>query len=110
MAEESPLDLISEITELNDLSDFMQDEHLDRALNIILKLIVKNDVPPVTAARLLVELQAISAKCAVLGTYYATLSSGKAGSVNNHKKHIYKSIKEALDRLVDSIKYLAKQG
>jgi hypothetical protein len=41
MDQAEALTLISEITEINDMHDFMQDEHLDQALAFIIKLITK---------------------------------------------------------------------
>ena len=34
------LQLISDITEFNDLHEYMQDEHLDKALSIVVKLLM----------------------------------------------------------------------
>jgi len=102
--------IISEITEFNDLNEFMKDEQLDRAMDLIIKLLAKPDVPVSYATRLIVELQALSTKFAMLATYYATIGKDRAGTPNNHKKNIYYSTKEAIDKLVDSLKYAAKFG
>lgn len=104
------LELISEITEFNDLHNFMEDEQLDKAMAIVIRIITKPDIPVAHATRLIVELQAMSTKFAMLATYYATIAKERAGSPNNHKKNIYYSTKEAIDKLVDSLKYAAKFG
>jgi len=104
----SILELISEVTEFNDLHEHMQDEQLDRALSVIIKLVMNPDVPSAKAPVLIVELQAISAKLAILASYYATIGKDKAGTINNYKKNIYYSAKEAIDRLVDALKYSAR--
>ena len=101
---------ISAITEFNDLNEFMKDEQLDRAMDLIIKLLSKPDVPVSYATRLIVELQALSTKFAMLAAYYATIAKDRAGTENNHKKNIYYSTKEAIDKLVDSLKYAAKFG
>ena len=50
MAEDkNTLELISDITEFNDLHEFMQDEHLDKALAIVVKLLMNPDVPSAKA-------------------------------------------------------------
>jgi hypothetical protein len=108
MNDKSPLELISTITEFNDLHEFMKDEQLDRALEILVKLIMKPEVPSAKAPMLIIELQAVSAKLAILASYYSTIAKDKAGTVNNNKKNIYYSVKEALDRLVDALKYSAR--
>lgn len=110
MTEQTPLELISAITEFNDLHEFMNDDDLDRAMDIVIKLIAKPDVPVSYATRLIVELQAMSAKFAMMAAYYATIAKDRAGTVNNNKKNIYYSTKEAIDKLVDSLKYAAKFG
>ena len=69
---------------------------------------MKPEVPSAKAPMLIIELQAISAKLAILASYYSTIAKDKAGTVNNNKKNIYYSVKEATDRLVDALKYSAR--
>jgi len=106
--DEHPLETISKITEFNDLTDFMQDPELDRALELAIKCLAKPDVAATKAPKLIVELQTISFKFAVKAVEYATIKKDRAGTENNHKKNIYYSTKEALDRLVDALKYAAR--
>ncbi len=107
---ESVLELINTVTEFNDLSDFMKSPELDQALASVIKLIMKPDVPPTKAQQLIVQLQAIAAQCAVQATIYTTIKKGPAGSENAHKKNIYYTMSNALDRLVDALKYAARYG
>ena len=86
----------------------MKDEQLDRALAIIVKLIMNPDIPSAKAPMLIIELQAISAKLTVLAAYYTTIARDKSGTLNYNKKNIYYSTKEAIDRLVDALKYAAR--
>ena len=104
----STLELISEITEFNDIHEHMKDDQLDRALAVVIKLIMNPDVPSAKAPTLIIELQAISSKMAILASYYATIGKDKTGTLNNNKKNIYYSAKEAIDRLVDALKYSAR--
>lgn len=108
MEDKSTLELLSTVTEFNDLHAFMQDEDVDLALSRVIKLISKPDVPPAVAAKLIVELQALSAKFAVLATYYATV--GKHGTEETHKKNVCFTLKEALSKLSDAMKYSVKAG
>ena len=108
MSDKSVLELISDVTEFNDLHDLMKDEQLDRALAIIVKLIMNPDIPSAKAPMLIIELQAISAKLTVLAAYYTTIARDKSGTLNYNKKNIYYSTKEAIDRLVDALKYAAR--
>lgn len=88
MADETPIELISRITEFNEIHDFMQDDELDKALATVVKLIVRaGDVPPQKIPPLIVELQALSTKFAILASYYANM--GKSGVKEVQKKNMY---------------------
>lgn len=103
-------DLINTIAEFTDVHDFMKDEQIDRALAVIVKIIMNPDVPPQKAVPLIAELQGLSAKFAILATWYATVEKGSAGSVNHTKKNVYYSMRDALEKLADSLKYSARLG
>jgi len=68
MTDKNTLELISDITEFNDLHEFMKDEHLDKTLAIVVKLLMNPDVPAAKAPQLITELQAISTKFAILAS------------------------------------------
>ncbi len=102
------LELISDITEFNDLHEFMKDEHLDKALAIVVKLLMNPDVPSSKAPHLIMELQAMSTKFAVMASVYSTIMKDKAGTENNNKKNVYYSVKESIDKLVDALKYVVR--
>lgn len=104
---EPTVNLVSEITEINDLSEYMQDAELDEALGLIIKLIAKPDVPSARAPELIVQLQALSTKFAILARYYTSFEKGVDAS---KKKNVYYTVATAIDRLVDSLKYAAKFG
>ncbi len=53
---ETSLDYINKITEFNDLHEFMNDEDLDEALAIVVKLLMKPDVPAMQAISLITKL------------------------------------------------------
>jgi hypothetical protein len=108
MTEKNSLELISTITEFNDLHEFMKDDQLDRAMAIVVKLLMNPDVPAAKAPQLIIELQAMSTKFAMLASVYATIAKDKAGTANNNKKNIYYSAKESIDKLVDALKYVVR--
>lgn len=108
MTDENPLETVSKITEFNDLSEFMQDPQLDRALDLAIKCMADPNIAAQKAPRLIVELQAISFKFSLKAVEYATIKKDRSGTDANHRKNIYYSTKEALDRLVDSLKYAAR--
>ncbi len=106
--DKNTLELISSITEFNDLHEYMKDEQLDKALAIIVKLLLNPDVPAAKAPHLIIELQAMSTKFSMLTSYYSTVAKDKAGTANNNKKNIYYSAKESIDKLVDALKYVVR--
>lgn len=101
------IEQISHITEFNDMSEFMNDKDLDAALDLIIKLITKPDVPSTKAPSLIVQLQAISSKFAMQARYYTTFEKG---GDNLKKKNTYYTAAEAIDKLVDALKYSARYG
>jgi len=105
---ENTIDLINTIAEFNDVHDFLKDPDVDECLAIIVKIMSKPDVPPTQAVVLIAKLQAMSAKFGILATYYSTLGKGATGSPNNLKKNIYYTMKDSIDKLVDSLKYVAR--
>ena len=107
---ESTLDYISQVTEFNDIHEFMKDKDLDEAMAIVVKIMMKPDIPSVQAVVLISKLQAMSAKFGMLATWYTTVEKGPSGSINNTKKHVYYSMRDSLDKLVDSLKYIARLG
>jgi hypothetical protein len=66
------------------------------------------DVPSAKAPMLIMELQAMSTKFAVMSSIYSTIAKDKAGTVNNNKKNVYYSVKESIDKLVDALKYVVR--
>jgi hypothetical protein len=106
--DKNTLELISSITEFNDLHEYMGDDQLDKALAIVVKLLMNPDVPSAKAPYLIIELQAMSTKFSMMASYYSTIAKDKAGTTNNNKKNIYYSAKESIDKLVDALKYVVR--
>jgi hypothetical protein len=107
MTEKATIDLVSELTEFNDMKEFMNDKDLDYALDLIIKLITKPDVPSNKAPDLIVKMQALSAKFAMMSRFYTTFEKG---GDNSKKKNVYYTAEEAINRLVDALKYSARYG
>lgn len=106
---ENQLELISLIDEFNSLHEFCQDKELDRVLELVVRLIVnKGDIPPTQVPELIIELQALSTKFAILAAFYGNM--GKGGVREAHLKNVFYTLKEALPKLVDAIKYRTRSG
>ena len=107
MTEKPLIELISEVTEFNDIKEYMNDPDLDYALDLIIKLITKPDVPSSKAPDLIIKMQALAAKFAMLSRFYTTFEKG---GENAKKKNVYYTAEEAINRLVDALKYSARYG
>jgi len=107
---EDTIDLINKVTEFNGIHEFLNDQEVDEALALVVKIFSKPDIPSTQAVVLVAKLQALSAKFGILATYYSTLAKGPSGSVNNYKKNIYYTLKDSIDKLVDSLKYVARMN
>lgn len=97
---ENTVDILNSITQFNDISEYMQDEELTKVLVIVSKLIANPDVPAAKATLLITQLQAYSSKFAMLAAWYSHVKKDERA-----KKNIYYTAKEAVDKLVDALKY-----
>lgn len=99
------LELVARVDEFNKVSELVNDDELNEALAIIVKLMINPDIPPAKAINLIVQLEAYAAKFAMLANYYTNFDKS-----DRAKKNLYFSAKEAVQRLVDALKYTAKAG
>ena len=103
----NPIELVSEITHLNDITTFFEDKDVDRAMAVIIKMIAERGaVPQAKAPAMIVELSALSAKFGIQATYYMTL--GKYEADASQKKNLMFTMRDSLGKLADSLKYIAR--
>lgn len=105
MTERGPLEHIGNVYELNQIALELQDPELTDALDTIVKLIAKPDVPPKAVAPLLVKLEAQAASFRMKAKYYMIYQ--KEGDAAK-RKNTYLTLADSIDRLCDSLKYLAR--
>jgi hypothetical protein len=103
--DKSILEYISEVDELLEVSKFLEDKQIDEALGLLVKLVQKPDIPGQVATKCIVQLQAISAICAMRASYYKNIVGPKAGTDEYRKKNLYFSLHEALNEVVAAVKY-----
>jgi hypothetical protein len=107
MSEERSIsELISDITEFNDISIYLKDEDVDSAMAKIINLVARPDVPPKLVAPLIVKLQALSVKFNLQAKYYMLYSVEKEEKIK--KKNTYLSLSDGLEKLANALKYLVK--
>lgn len=105
MSEKTTLEIISEVQQFSDLHDYMKDDDIDKALEYVVKLIARPDIPPHAAIKAIVQLQAISAKMGILASHYTNVDMDKA---NAKRKNVYYSMRDNIDKLVDALKYITR--
>lgn len=106
---ESPLEAISRIDALVELESFLDDKDVEDAIDLVMRLIANPDVSPQKAPPLIVKVQALSARFQLEASTYTYLIKGKAGTDEYKKKGLYFSLADALEKLANSLKYLARQ-
>jgi hypothetical protein len=94
---------IDMINGLSEIADFMNDEELTTALEMIAKLILKPDIPINVATLEIVRLQAIAAKMSFKATWMANVDKG-----DRAKKNIYFTAASAISELVAALKYITR--
>lgn len=82
------------------MSEYMNDEEFTKTLTTVAKLIVNPDIPPAKATLLITQLQAYSAKFAMLAAWYSHVKKD-----DRSRKNMYYAMREATDKLVDALKY-----
>lgn len=97
---EPTVELLNKVTSFNDMSEYMNDEEFTKTLTTVAKLIVNPDVPPAKATLLITQLQAYSAKFAMLAAWYSHVKKD-----DRSRKNMYYAVREATDKLVDALKY-----
>ena len=95
---------ISQISGLDEIAQYVDDPQLTEALEVIVKIIMKPDIPPQVAAFEIVRLQAIAAKLKMRGVWMANVD--KTG--DRAKKNLYYAAADELDKVVSSLKFLVR--
>lgn len=94
---------LENVKELKELNEYVNDADLEEALNILLKLISKPDVPHQALGPMIVKLQAISGKLKMMAAVETHLLK-----TDRARKNVLYSMSEVLDSNVQALKYLAK--
>ena len=101
--EKTVFEYISTVTEINDVSEIMQDQKLDEALDLIIKLTLKPDVPAAVIGRTVVQVRALAALFKLQAKHYMLFEKEE-----RDKKNLYFTVAEELTGLADALKYLAR--
>jgi hypothetical protein len=107
MEKEEIVELVSAVTELNDASEFLQDEDIDLALATIVRLCAKPNLPPNVAAPLVVQTQALSSKFAMQAKNIILFGDKREDTKT--RKNVFFNISAELEKISQALKYLVKQ-
>lgn len=104
-------DLVSDIDYLIETHEFMNDEHLSKCMDRAVRILARSDDEVPTGpklGKLIADLGAYGFLFRMGYNYY--MGRGKAEPDAALKKNTYRSAYEGIDRLCDSMKYLAKSN
>lgn len=114
---DNPLVIISELRNLmtdakkndnwaDELSQFIEDEDVDKVIALVLQIIDGQIPEPSKVAVICARLEAYNVK---FRTQFSAYMSYKKGTTEaNMRKNHYKELYTGIDRLVDSLKYLMR--
>lgn len=94
---------LESVKELSDLNDYIGDLDLENALNTLLKLIAKPDIPHQVLAPTIVQLQAVSAKLKIMAAVETHLYKK-----DRARKNLLYTTSDSIDAVVQALKYMTK--
>lgn len=98
----------SNIQDLLDLNDWMDDEDYTEALAKVVNVIVREEISPEKCAKLVVKFAAWGAIFNQKAQTYMTIKKAKAGTDNNMKKNVYFAISKDCYELSAALKYMVR--
>lgn len=106
--EDNPLFLVDAIEKewAKEVKQYMDDEDLSLALDLVVRVIANPNIPPQRVGVLCAQLEAYAIKFRLMFVGYMSYKKGTTEA--NMKKNHYKELYTGLDRLVDALKYLVK--
>lgn len=108
--EKGLLEFVSDVHDLMELIEFMDDDTFSEALDLVVKLCVKPQIPSSKAATLAVQMQAFSAKFKMQATAIMVLKNSKAGTRENKLKNTYFAMSDICDKMAAALKYIARDA
>ncbi len=94
------LDYVSEVDELFEIHKFMEDENVDTALALVVKLTQNPEVTHTLMGQIVTKLQSLSAEMQLKAKYYTRLDTTQAV-----KKDFYYTLADVLDKLAAAVKH-----
>lgn len=102
------LQYLSNIQDLVDLADFVDDDRLRNAMDKMVKIMYKPEIPHAKIGAMITEFTVWGNIFAAEAATYMTIKKAKAGTENNYKKNIYFTMSEECHKLAAALKYQAR--
>ena len=97
------LTTLSEMQELIDVYEYMQDDGILEVMELVVKCIAKPDIPPAKAREALLKVQAYAFKFRLQALDYNYINK------DANKKNVYYAISQQCTDLAQTLKYLARE-
>lgn len=97
------LKTISDIQEFNDISELLQDEQVDQALQFVVELLADPTSVAQRGPLGVVILEGLAAKFAIQARYYTTVDKSQP-----QRKNVYYTMAEQMHSLAAAMKYVVK--
>lgn len=104
------LGAVSEIQDFVDLHNVVEDEELQNAIDIALRMIANPNVSHATARKAMLQMQGYAFKFKMQGLVYMQIHKGAAATKENIKKNAYFYASEQCHELAQTLKYLAREN
>lgn len=101
------LDYVSNLQDLMDLHEFMDNQDLGEAMNLAVKCIAKPDMPPSVARTALLKMQGYAFQFRMQAATYTYIH--KTSPEEKTKKNVYFAASEQCHELAQTLKYLVKE-
>lgn len=104
----SILEKTSDIQDVLDLNDWLDDTNYTEALNKLINVIVRDEIKPEKCAQLVVKFAALGGLFNQKAQSYMTIHKGKAGTTENMKKNVYFAMSKDCYELSAALKYMVR--
>ena len=106
--DKSILEQVSVVTELNDISKFLNDPDVDQALGKLVKLIAISSEDRIldSPAQSIIRLQALACSFHLRASAFAYIIKPESKSDDAKRKSMYYALASEIDKLVAALKYV----
>lgn len=105
-----PLMYLSEMQDLVDLHEFMDDPKFSEAMELAVKCAANPNISSATAKTVVVQMQAFAFLFKMKAQTYMTIKKGSGGTTDNMKKNVYFAISDQCAALSMALRPMARDS